>query len=82
MFGTTHTITYPAGEAAGFHISFNPMTDCGAETALVVYETAKYYIVLGNHADRYKDCHTVAEAKAVFDKLVAEGIEVSKWSSN
>jgi hypothetical protein len=38
-------------EGAGFHISYNPNTDCGEETAL--FHDGNYHILLGDFRSQY-----------------------------
>jgi hypothetical protein len=52
----------------GYFISYNPLTDVGPETALVVEKGGnnKYYILLGDHREQYKKCESLADCKKYF----------------
>jgi hypothetical protein len=64
----------------GYFISYNPITDCGPETALVVEgkENKKFHILLGDHREQYKACKDLAACKKYFS---ANTHLKSGWSS-
>jgi hypothetical protein len=55
-------------EHDGYSISYNPMTDVGPETALIVENKSpeKFYILLGDHRNEYKACKNLAACRRYF----------------
>lgn len=76
-----HTIK----EVIGGHISWSPGVN---ETAVCVdaivkdniFYPMKYYILVGDYLDKYRDCGTIDDCMVIYEKLIDEGAEVSSWS--
>lgn len=66
-------------ELKGGHISYNPYTDVGKETALCF--GGEFFILLGDYRKDLKKCKTIAECKKVYRKLIKDGAEISCWST-
>ena len=63
----------------GFHISYNPFTDCGEETALCC--DGEYFIVLGDARKYYEGVKSFNEAYLIFLGLLRKGFQKSSWSN-
>jgi hypothetical protein len=64
----------------GGYISYNPSTDCGAETALC-FDNGDFFILLGDKRKDLKECKTITSCVSVYKKLIKNGAEVSPWNS-
>ena len=62
-----------------FAISYNPLTDAGEETAVVIGN--EFLILLGDYRDEYTNVKTVRGARTMFHQLQVKGAEVSPWSN-
>jgi hypothetical protein len=69
-------------QGENFWISFNPMTDQGAETALCQEVRPKYLILLGDYSNEFKPLvkEGYGACLSKFKQLVKNGVEMSPWS--
>lgn len=66
-----------------FWISYNPSTDTGKdETALCQDKIPHYLILNGNYLEQYRPLvkKGYKACKELYDKLLTDGAEKSKWS--
>lgn len=65
----------------GFYISYNPHTDVGEETAIVIGDN--FYILLGDYREEYKKIINkgIRDVKAKYKELLNNGAKKSPWSN-
>ena len=64
----------------GGKISFNPATDTGPETALLI--NSEFYILLGDQRKHLKNSKTMPSCIKIFDKLLKDKkAKLSPWSN-